>query len=352
MTANNLVVIGASAGGVEALLSLFSQLPSNLNAAVLVVLHVPATGTSILPTILNRKSHMPASHITNGQEMHPHHIYIAPPNFHMMVSDGKMLLSSGPRVNGVRPSIDTLFLSAAQSQASRLIGVILSGTMMDGTMGLRKIEENGGDTIVQDPAEAAFPGLPLHAIEKVDVDYVLPIEEIAGTIVRLMQEPPKRRAKFAAELGMEEEQQELHTDHELFAGGGNTSPRSLLTCPECGGVLWEVTERGIVQYVCQVGHTFSEESMVSEQDGAVEHALWSAVRILEEKAMLSRRLASRAEEYGMRRSTQSFLQAADDAEAKGNAIRSLLKGSAGPVEVFETANEAGETQDNGSKADL
>ncbi len=324
MAAINLIVVGASAGGVEALTTLFSYLPADLPAAILVVLHVPTTGKSILPTILNRKSHLKASHVVSGEKIQPGHIYVAPSNYHLIVSDGKMVLSSGPRVNGVRPSIDILFHSVAEVPDSNLAGIILSGTMMDGAMGLQDISSRGGVSIVQSPDEAAFPGLPQYVIQTVQVDYVQSIEEIAETIIDLVNQPDWSIRKQRTNTEMKEGKELLNQDHEHFVADDYTSPRTLLTCPECGGVLWELTEKGIVRYQCQVGHIFSQDSLVSKQDGAVEYALWAAVRILEERASLSKRLASRADERDMKRSKEAFSRTAADAEAKAEVIRSLL----------------------------
>ncbi len=342
MAVRNLVVVGASAGGVEALTSLFHHLPADLQAAFLVVLHVPTTGKSILPDILNRISPMHASHAENGEEIQPGRIYVAPSNYHLMIGHGKTLLSLGPRVNGVRPSIDILFHTAAEARNYKVIGVILSGTMMDGAMGLQDISAAGGVTIVQNPDEAIFPGLPLHSIQNVRIDYVESIEGIANTIVRLVSEPVEQSEKQVTGTNMQDGNEILQEDHRHFVADDHTSPRTLLTCPECGGVLWELNRKGITRYQCQVGHVFSQESLVDEQDGAVEYALWAAVRILEEKASLAKRLANRAEERSMKRSMQGFLQTAADSEAKAGVIRALLMKENGKVlslpDTFDVAN--------------
>ncbi len=345
MAASNLVVVGASAGGVEALISFFSQLSANLQAAVLVVLHVPTTGTSILPSIINRKSSMPASHVVDGEEIKTGHIYIAPPNYHLIVEDEKLLLSHGPRVNGVRPSIDILFHSAAKSNGPNVIGVILSGTMMDGVMGLQDVKTAGGITIVQNPDEASFPGMPMNAIERVDVDYVLTIENMAEMIVRLVEERSAQREKKTMSMNIGKVSEKLQLDRKHFEMDDQTSPRTLLTCPECGGVLWELSEQGILRYQCQVGHIFSGESMIAEQDGAVEYALWAAVRVLEERAALSRRMASRSKERGSKRSAEIFNRTAGEAESKADTIRDLLlKGGANLPDLPESIDVVDQAQ--------
>ncbi len=211
MAASRLIVVGASAGGVEALTLLFSKLPVDLQAAVLVVLHVSSSRTSLLPSIINRKSQMPASHAIHGEEIHNGHIYIAPSDNHMIVKDGRLLLTHGPRINKVRPSIDVLFHSAAESHNSNVIGVILTGTLTDGVQGLQDVKLAGGTVIVQNPHEAAFSGMPSHAIENVDADYVLTIDNIAETITRLVEEPGALEGKQTKSTKIEKESEGRHS---------------------------------------------------------------------------------------------------------------------------------------------
>lgn len=189
MNENRIVVIGASAGGVEALKQLVSGLPSDFPAPILVVLHIPSHGTSVLPAILSHAGSLPAVHPRAKELLMKGQIYIAPPDKHLLVKRGYLILTKGPRENGHRPAVDPLFLTAARSYGPQVIGVILSGALDDGTVGLAAIKNEKGVAIVQDPEDAIYPGMPQSAIENVEVDYVLPLVEIAPLLVRLAHEP-------------------------------------------------------------------------------------------------------------------------------------------------------------------
>ena len=189
MPDHDIVVVGASAGGVEALAGLAASLPTGLPAAVFVVLHVPSTGTSALPDILARKGPLPASHVKGGEPIEPGRIYIAPPDHHLLLRQGHMHLSRGPRENGHRPAVDPLFRSAAREYATRVVGVILSGALDDGTAGLLAIKSRGGVAVVQDPGDAIYPGMPGNALEVVKVDHVVPAGAMGEVLARLVTEP-------------------------------------------------------------------------------------------------------------------------------------------------------------------
>ena len=193
MADHGIVVVGASAGGVEALAELAASLPSELSAAVFVVLHLPPTGTSALPEILHRHGPLPAAHVKDGEPIQPGRIYVAPPDHHVLLRTGHVHLSRGPRENGHRPAIDPLFRSAAREYATRVIGLVLSGALDDGTAGLLAIKSRGGIAVVQDPADALYPGMPSNALGHVPVDHVLPAASIGKLLARLIAasaEPP------------------------------------------------------------------------------------------------------------------------------------------------------------------
>ena len=191
----DVVVVGASAGGVEALAALAHALPAVFGAPILVVLHVPPTGTSVLPGILSRAGRLPAVHARDGETVEAGHIYVAPPDSHLLISGRLLQLTRGPRENGHRPAIDPLFRSAAASHKRRAAGVVLSGTLDDGTAGLFAIKQGGGATLVQDPAEALYGAMPASAIAYVQPDYVLPTAELADVLVRLTGASNGGRAK-------------------------------------------------------------------------------------------------------------------------------------------------------------
>lgn len=179
-------MIGASAGGVQALCQVVTGLPRDLPAAVFAVLHVPPHPVSALPAILHRCGPLPATHPEDGEAIHAGRVYVAPSDRHLLVGRGRVSVHRGPRENGYRPSLDVLFRSAARSHGRRVIGVVLTGNLDDGTAGLLAIKSHGGLAVVQDPAEADYSGMPESAIENVDVDYVVPLAEIPALLVDLV----------------------------------------------------------------------------------------------------------------------------------------------------------------------
>jgi two-component system chemotaxis response regulator CheB len=302
-----LVVIGASAGGVDALQELVAGLPPEFPAAVLVALHVASTGTSVLPQILTRHGALPATFGVDGAPLRRGHIYIAPPDHHLLVRADAVDLTHGPRENGHRPAIDPLFRSAARSAGNRVIGVILSGLLDDGAAGLQVVKEHGGAAVVQDPADALFPSMPVAALKATEPDRVVPITAMAEALCRLIEEPIVPRAA----------QGTLPPEALSEKAEG---PATGLTCPECGGALWEHEGGGTMRYVCHVGHVYSLDSLVEEQGRSLETTLWSALRALQERADMQRRLARRAQ--GRRRANHEHR--AEEATEEAAALRDIL----------------------------
>jgi len=274
------IAMAASAGGVEALMSVIGNLPADTEAAVLVVLHIAPVGPSVLPAIIGRHSRLPASQPADGEEMRPGHVYVAPPDHHLILEDDRLRVVRGPRENGHRPAADPLFRSVAFCCGTRCAGVVLSGALDDGTSGLAAIKDAGGLTVVQDPEEAAFPGMPLNAINYVHPDHVASTHEIAQILTRFakevttMSEEGTVRPDDAGELPFDEAPSEF-------------------TCPDCGGSLWMVGDRPM-RFRCRVGHSFSADSLTLGKQDAIESALWAAIVALEERADLARRLLRRA----------------------------------------------------------
>src|SRR5262245_56542008 len=244
-TRRDIVVIAASAGGVEALSALLRELPAGLRAAVLIVLHTPSDSPGLAGAVLARSSVLPARLAQDGERLAFGRVLVAPPDHHLLVDGHRLRVIRGPRENGVRPAADPLFRSAARSHGSRVVGVVLSGTQDDGTAGLLEIKRLGGLSIVQDPAEAMFPGMPLSALEGDDVDHVLPVAQIAKLIAELASAPARRSSTQAGEgegggSGMEDPM------------GAETSEPVALTCPECGGALAEESDGALGRYRCHV----------------------------------------------------------------------------------------------------
>jgi two-component system chemotaxis response regulator CheB len=330
----SLVVVGASAGGVEALQRFVRALPGDFAAPVLVVLHASPTGRSYLPEILSRAGKLPAVHALDGAPLDPGRIYVAPPDSHLLVADGRMALAKGPRENGHRPAIDPLFRTAADAYHGHVAGVVLSGTLDDGTVGLHCIKQAGGATLVQDPDDALYRDMPENAIAYVRPDYVQPVEELVDTLIRLTASAPTDGPTNGRRPEPMKPREDL-PDAAPAPAAEIAQPGDVVTfsCPECGGTLWETAAGGTTSYRCRVGHAFTLNNLVARQSEAVERALWSAYRALEERAAMSRRLARRLAERGRGESAERFERQAAVAETNASELKVVL-------DAFEAAPQA------------
>lgn len=331
MSGHDIIVVGASAGGVEALAQLVSALPPNLPAAIFVVLHVPPHGTSVMPAILNRAAqkhqgaHLQAVHPQDGQIIQRGMIYVAPPNRHLLVKNGHIRLALGPKENSHRPAVDPLFRTAARAYDGRVVGVILSGTLDDGTAGLVAVKQQGGVAIVQNPDEALYSGMPRSAIENVDVDRVLRVSEISSVLVELAyKKPVETEGAKAVSRDMEIESDMAELEPSAVHKFNRPGKPSSLGCPECGGVLWELDEGSLTRFRCRTGHAFSIETLMAEQSDALEETLWIALRTLEEKALLAERMASHARDRQRIISAKRFEEQKQEAQHRAELIRELL----------------------------
>jgi two-component system chemotaxis response regulator CheB len=309
-----IVTVGASAGGVESLVQLVSRLPADLPAAIFVVLHIPPSSRSRLPQILENAGHLPAFHVDAPQRIRRGQIYVAPPDRHLIIEHGRVRSTLGPRENGHRPAVDPLFRSAALAYGEEVAAVVLSGSLGDGTAGLALVRQRGGLAIVQEPTEALFPGMPMTAIESMPVDHILPVAGIARLLVEGAGESDDRpddtfarsreaRADeaLADEAVADEALALAEMEGVLVSARAAQEPPgrpSAYSCPECGGVLWELEQDGHVRFRCRVGHAYSLDALSSGQATGVEDALWAAVRALEEQASLAGRVARRAKQRG------------------------------------------------------
>jgi two-component system chemotaxis response regulator CheB len=317
------VVIGASAGGVQALRALVAELPADFPAAVLVVLHLAPAGTSVLPQILARAGNLPASGAIDGEEIVGGRIYAASPDCHLTIEDGRLAVRRGPRVNGHRPAIDSLFRSAAERFGAGVAGVILSGVLDDGSAGLAAIKARGGRTLVQDPDDALYTGMPRNAIDRVEPDEVLSAQELGRALAQIAAGPPPRPPDIGhppapeAEVFLEVERGATDAPHPGTATG--------LSCPECNGGIWEMYENGQDVYRCRTGHEFAPETFVAMQADQVERALWTALRSIEERAAMHRRLAERVRLRGGTHSASRFEARVNDAIDQAVVLRDLLE---------------------------
>jgi two-component system, chemotaxis family, protein-glutamate methylesterase/glutaminase len=325
MARRDIVVIGTSAGGHEALARLCQSLPSDFSAAVFVVWHMPAHGLGLLPAIIRPDCSLPATNAQDGEAIRPGRIYVAPPDQHLLVQDGHVRLTRGPKENRFRPAIDPLFRSAAYSAGPRVIGVVLTGALDDGTSGLWAIKDQGGIAVVQDPQDAAFAGMPTSAISNVPVDFVTPLSEMGTLLVRLTREEIEDKDPANIRERLEQDirgaRMERHDEQDMEQLG----QPSVFTCPECHGTLWKIEEGKIVRFRCRTGHAYTAQSLLEELTEDVEDTLWTAVRSLEEKASLMRHIAWHLREHGDASADRYLTEAATAIERAG-AVREALAG--------------------------
>jgi two-component system chemotaxis response regulator CheB len=343
MPTRDLIVVGASAGGVEALRAFAAGLPADLDAAVAVVLHLPAGGTSALAGILGRSGPLPAVTASAGMALRRGRIHVAPPDHHLLVVDGAAHLSHGPTENGHRPAVDALFRSAATAHGAGVIGIVLSGALDDGTAGMLAIAGRGGLTVVQDPDEALYGGMPSSVLRHLPVDHVLSaakmgalLHDCVGLRVDTHDEPSdlvrRETAISAADGG-------VHSD-EVNALGRPSS----FSCPDCDGALVEL-DAAPKRFRCQVGHAWTGEALLDAQGATLEKAVWTALRTLEEKAVLARRMRGDASARGAELLVRRFQRTEEEASAAADVLRRhLLSGTFNrPVDEPDDTDEAATT---------
>jgi two-component system, chemotaxis family, protein-glutamate methylesterase/glutaminase len=321
---HDILVLGASAGGIEPLTRIAGQLPPELPASVFVVLHVSAGSTSALPAILARAGPLRAAHPVDGDAIQHGRIYVAPPDHHLVVRPGSVSLGRGPRENRVRPSIDVLFRSAAQAYGPRVVGVVLSGFLDDGAAGLLAIKQNGGIAVVQDPAEAACPAMPQAAVDAVGPDHLLHVAEAGALLTRIIRSPvndPPGRAPAHTRAEVETASSTPGASEMSAQIGAPTA----LACPDCGGGLFELKEGNLHRYRCYLGHAYSSDSLLDAQREELERSLWVALRVLEERASILQNLAQRASERGGATSADQFAGRANELRRHAERLRELLR---------------------------
>ncbi len=348
MPRHDIIVVGASAGGVEALTTLIRTLPADLPAAVFVVLHIPPQSPSLLPTILNRAGVLDAVQATDGAPIQHGRIYVAPPDNHLLLERGHIRVVHGPKENRHRPAVDPLFRTAALAYGPRVVGVILTGSLDDGTAGLSAVKRRGGVAIVQDPDEALYPSMPRSALENVEVDYCLPLAQIAPTLVRLANEPAEEEGVYSvpSDMGMESRYPKL--DMAAVNNDEGVGTPSVFSCPECGGGLHEIQDGELLRFRCRVGHAYSIQSMLAEQSEALEQALWVALNTLEESASLSHRMAQHARVGGRDSLASRFEKKMQDIQQHAALIRQVLmqSGKTSSAELLEADLEYGEVRES------
>jgi two-component system, chemotaxis family, protein-glutamate methylesterase/glutaminase len=320
----NVVAVGASAGGVEALKSFVAGLPADLPHAVLVVLHMPTHVPSVLARILDREGPLPTTEAVDGEPLQPGTIRVAVPNRHLLVDGHRISLSDGPTEDGHRPAVNALFRSVALTFGQRAVGVLLSGMLDDGTLGSAAIRSRGGTTIAQSPGEAMFPAMPLNAIDAGVVDHEAGAREM-GRLLTQLADRRFEESEMELDPGLELEHRiamarrfSIEIDAEVLG------PPSGYTCPDCNGSLMTV---GKGNYRCRVGHAWTADALLRARDDEVENALWIAIRSLQEKAKLSRRLAEQVSPGMLRERYDSIAKEAENATAVlGNRLSEAYVG--------------------------
>jgi two-component system, chemotaxis family, protein-glutamate methylesterase/glutaminase len=319
-----IVVIGASAGGVQALSGLLEALPPDLGAAICIVTHISAHTPSTLHRMLAQKSSLPVAPARDGEALCPGRVYVAVSDRHLMLEHGMIRLSRGPKESRSRPAVDVLFRSAAMSYGPRSIGVVLSGMLDDGTAGLWAIKDQGGTALVQDPWQAQCSSMPESAIQHVEVDFTGPVEALAAEIVRLTQQP-----LTAAGESITSEQHQLEN---LIAGEGNALKGGVMglgkvsqyTCPDCHGVLVQIEEGRILRFRCHTGHAFSIKTLLVEVSEAIDNGLWDTIRALEERVLLLRQIGELSKDEKSADEAPLSSQQADHIEKHIKTLRDLV----------------------------
>ncbi|WP_317987951.1 chemotaxis protein CheB [Hyalangium gracile] len=300
-----------------------AQLPADLPASVCIVLHLAAEHRSVLPQILSRVGPLPAIHPRDGEPLEHGRIYVAPNDRHLLVEPGYVRVVKGPQENGHRPAVDPLFRSAARAYGPRVIGVVLTGARNCGTAGLLAVKALGGVAVVQDPEDAACADMPRSALEYVEVDHSVRLARMGPLLTRLVATPVRLTRKRLASPVLEHEVRLLEADARATNMPPNEGAPSHYSCPDCGGVLFEVDDTGLLRYRCRVGHGYTSEVLVEGQEGRVDAALWAAIRALEENAGLARRMASRARERNQGHTALRYTRRAEEAELQAQSIRQL-----------------------------
>lgn len=327
MKGHDIIVIGASAGGLKALSAVLSELPADIEAAVFVVQHVAADKKSILPRLLDDVSDLPVVHPTDRANFEKGHVYVAPPDHHLLLNADNIRVLRGPQENRFRPSIDALFRSAARVHGSRVIGVVLTGYLDDGTVGLQAIKQRGGITVVQDPAEAEYPSMPRSALRYVKVDHIVPIAKIGALLTKLVATPPANQKNFPTTPQIEVESkiaEQLMNTKEFLESVNEIGSLTPYTCPDCHGAIWQLGNEEPLKLRCHVGHSFTGEVFSTEQSQSVEKALWSAVRVMEEKVTFSRQLAQRKRKQKLHKAAKAFDEQAELLDKEVTRVRDLI----------------------------
>ncbi|HEY0074222.1 MAG TPA: chemotaxis protein CheB [Abditibacteriaceae bacterium] len=328
MQTRNIIVIGASAGGFEALKKLVGALPADLEASIFIVWHMAPDVRSVLPQVLNRLNSIHATHPFDNEPIVPNRIYVALPDRHLLVDKERVRVTRGPKENRFRPAVDPLFRSAAYAHNHRVIGVVLSGALDDGTAGLWSIKHRGGLAVVQDPVDAEVPSMPENALREVDVDYVVPLKEMADLLVRLSRESLSE----TGEVVMDQEKATLAEVEIRIAAHDSAFELDIMqfgeltpyTCPDCHGVLSALKDGSRTRFRCHTGHAYSADSLLAAVTENIEEGLYSAMRGIEESVMLLNHVGDHFAEVNQPKMAALYFQKAKEAETRAQFVRQAV----------------------------
>jgi two-component system, chemotaxis family, protein-glutamate methylesterase/glutaminase len=343
----SIVVIGASAGGIAALRRLVSALSGHVNAAFFIVQHSGPDSPGLLPKILQSATVLPVVHAVNKGTIIARRIYVAPPDYHLIIAPGQVLVTGGPKEHFARPAVDPLFRSAALAYGPRVIGVILTGMLDDGTAGLWAVKQRGGIAVVQDPTEAEYPDMPSSALKHVSIDHCLPAAEIGALIDRLSRDARPRDGEHPMPKGLELETRIAKGEHVPTGAVLHLGEPSPFSCPECHGALMRLKDAGIIRFRCHTGHAYSFQSLLQDVNTEIEANLWSAIRTLEESTLLLDYLAKNLDETTQPENRAAIIkQKRDEAEQRAAVIREVITGHT-PFTLERTGAVASETEGDG-----
>ena len=325
MKNHHVITIGTSAGGIQALRTLVKQLPKDFPASVHIVQHLSSESPSNLVAVLQSRSNLPIAFARDREPIEPGRIYLAPPDFHLLLEQGRVRVIRGPRENRMRPAIDPLFRSAAVAYKSYVTGIVLTGMLDDGTAGLQAIKACGGMTIVQDPNEAEYSSMPQSALSSVKVDRVVLLKEIADILMERVRQVPLIAKEVPADLLLEAPiTREAIAEPETMAQIGEPVAHS---CPSCGGPLWQIgkNHNSLLRYRCHIGHAFTGLTLIEEQNEATEKALWIALRTLEERGRLLKNMSDRYARNGATALAKTHQERAQEALDHSILLRDLIR---------------------------
>ena len=318
---SRVVVIGTSAGGLNALKKLVSQLPGDFPLPVLVVRHISpdATGNVLLEELLKLNT-IKCQHAKSGSSLKPGNLYLAPSDHHLLIGENlKILVTKGAHENRSRPAIDPLFRSAAVAFGTGVIGILLTGYLDDGTSGMKAIKKCGGICIVQDPDEAEYPDMPRNALNNVKIDYCLPISEMGAMLYKKISRKLQKRKTVPEDILIEAKIAERVLSD--LASVNKLGDKVPFNCPGCGGVLWKVGDDNDLRFRCHTGHAYTAAYLLADQTNKIEETMWTALRMFEENKNLLTEMARVKKGVG----SKTALERAKMSQVHIDRIRAILR---------------------------